>query len=90
MTQQTTETDAEKKERSDALRKAYNTATNELRTAHQDEFNALYSKHAEALGQEWKPKPSAKERAKQQLQAILAENPELAEELVKADGSDQQ
>lgn len=79
----TVETDAEKKKRSDNLRKAYGEAAAELRTTHQEEFDALYVKHAAKYGIDYKPKPTKAEKARQALAALLSENPDLKEELVK-------
>ena len=63
------------------LRQAYSLAAQELRTNHQKEFNDLRVKHSAALGVEWTPRPSKDERAEQELDRLLAENPALVERL---------
>lgn len=73
--QQATTTDDN--ERSKKLRKAYGNATTRLREAHRDEFDSLYSQEAESLGVEYTPRPSAEQKALQQLQALLDEYPQL-------------
>ena len=67
-------------DRDEALRKAYQQATADLRKNHRDEFNELRKQHAASLGHDWTPKPSEAERARQQVQTLLAQHPELAEE----------
>jgi len=60
------------------IRKAYGAATTRLRDNHRAEFNDLMKKEAENLGVEWSPRPSADERAEQELLDLLAKNPALA------------
>lgn len=69
--------------REKALRQAYGKATQQLREAHRDEFNDLYSKAASDAGYEWKPKPKAEDKAREQMQSLLAEFPHLADELAQ-------
>lgn len=76
------ETDAQKKARADALRKAYGLATTEVRENHRDEFEQAYVKHAAALGVQYTPPPSKAEKARQALAELLAANPEIRAELV--------
>lgn len=78
-----TESADEKKDRSDKLRKAYGEANTELRENHRDEFEALYVKHAAAVGIEYKPKPTKEQKAEAALAALLAANPGLKERLVE-------
>lgn len=65
------------------LKKAYATATSKLRKAHQTEFNTLYSTEAKALGVEWKPKPTAEEKARAEMAALLEKYPQLRDDLNK-------
>lgn len=64
-------------DREAALRKAYGSATKALREQHREDFNTLYAAHAKDLGHEWTPKPTAEEVAKQQLEAIYKDHPNL-------------
>jgi hypothetical protein len=63
--------------RQQRLTKAYGTATNQLRDAHRDEFNQLYAKAAEELGEKWEPKLTEEQKAAQQMREILAKFPNL-------------
>jgi hypothetical protein len=58
-------------ERDRRLQKAYTAATQELRQTHRDEFNDAYSRHASELGVEWRPRPSAEQKAEEQFDALL-------------------
>lgn len=71
-------------ERKDLLRQAYGKATSQLRDAHRDEFNNLYSAAAAEAGVEWKPRLNEKERAEAQFDALIADFPELRERLAEA------
>lgn len=64
-----------------ALGKAYSEATTKLRETHLDEFNDLVIAGAKAAGYDWKPQPTKAQKAKAAIEALLAENPELAEEI---------
>lgn len=68
-------------ERDLKLRESYTTALKQLREKHQDEFNQLRAEAAAELGVEWKPEPSAKDKARAQLRAIFADNPDLLDEV---------
>lgn len=68
-------------ERDAKLRQAYSLASQELRQTYQKEFNALRAKHSADLGVEWTPRPSKDEKARAELDRLLAENPTLVEEL---------
>lgn len=81
VTPPTAEEAAEKEARSAALREAYSTATKQLRVNHLDEFNGLQKAAAAALGYEWVPRPSPAEKAKAELDKLLAEHPELRDSL---------
>jgi hypothetical protein len=70
-----------KTERDEALRKAYAKATKRLREAHQPEFNALYAEEAKVLGYDWSPKPTKEEKARDELNRLLAEFPHLAAQI---------
>lgn len=59
------------------LRAAYSAATQALREQHREDFNRLYAAEAKQRGVDWKPKPTARERAEAQLAALLAEHPDL-------------
>jgi hypothetical protein len=67
-------------ERGNLLRQAYGKATARLREAHRDEFDGFYEEEAKALGVDYKRKPSAEEKAREQIAALLAEHPHLAEQ----------
>lgn len=69
--------------RDKALREAYGAATKQLRENHLAEFNTLRQKAAANLGIEWEPKPTKREKAEQDLLALLDENPDLAAVLAK-------
>jgi hypothetical protein len=67
-----------------ALRKAYGTATQDLRENHRDEFNDLYAERAKELGVEWSPRQTPEQRAEQAFDALLADYPHLAERIAKS------
>lgn len=77
-TPQSTEAD-----RKTALRKAYTEATSALREKHQQEFNSLYEQKAKDKGVEWSPKPTAEERARQEMEGLMKAHPELAAEFAE-------
>lgn len=66
-------------ERDRRLQKAYTAATQELRDGHRDEFNALYSKHAEAHGVDWSPRLTAEQKAEQEFDRLVRDYPHLLE-----------
>lgn len=80
MTESTTPT-PESDDKGAKQRKAYGAAQARLRDAHRDEFNVFMQEEAKKLGIDWKPKPNAAQKAKAQLDALLAEHPELREEM---------
>lgn len=79
-TQQDEQTD--KTERGKKLRQAYTNATTQLREAHREEFDNLYAKAAEALGVDYTPRPSAEQKAEEQISTLLDEYPHLRERLL--------
>ena len=64
------------------MQKARSAALARIREENRDRYNEILVEEAKALGIDWKPRPSAKDRARQKLQQLLAENPELKDELV--------
>jgi hypothetical protein len=77
MTETTPDTQAE--DSKVLTRKAYSQATSRLREAHRDEFNQYMAEEATKLGFEWSPRLSPQEKALKDVQAILAEHPDLAD-----------
>lgn len=73
----TDSTTTEATDKSTLQRKAYGLAQTRLREAHREEFNAFMAEEAKKLGVEWKPKPTEAEKAKAQLDSLLAQHPEL-------------
>jgi hypothetical protein len=82
MTQSTaTETtESEKVRVANAKKNAYSAATTQLRQAHQDEFNNLMRAECADRGVEWSPRPTERDRAREQVAQLLATFPDLAEE----------
>jgi hypothetical protein len=74
-------TEQSKAERDNLLRKAYGTATTQLREKYKDEFVLLQQSAAQKLGLDWSPRKSKEQRDREKLQAILNENPALKDEL---------
>jgi len=62
-------------------RAAYSAAEKRLREENRDRFNALMAEEAQARGVDWKPRPTAEEKAQAELDRLLAEHPALAERL---------
>lgn len=79
-------TEAEKAQKQDAMRKAYQEATRQLRVAHQDDFNKLYAAAAAELGYDWSPKPNPEQQAKAQIAQLLNQFPSLKAELAVPTG----
>lgn len=77
-TEPTTQTEDE---RGKLLRKAYGEATAALRESNREEFDRLYAEKAKALGVDYTPKPTAEQKAEQQLKELLAAHPHLAEKV---------
>ena len=78
MTNSTTE-----KDRNTLLRESYTVATQRLREAHLEEFNAFRQEEAKARGVDWTPRPTADQKARAELERLLAENPTLIDELAE-------
>ena len=83
MTEQNTTTEPTE---ADLRRKAYSAAEKALREAHADEFRALVTKEAQALGVEYKFRPTKEERAEREIAKLLADNPGLRERFAPTDG----
>jgi hypothetical protein len=81
MTEAPVQTD-DKDERSKKLRQAYGNATTALREKHRDEFDNLYAESARSLGVDYTPRPSAEQKASQQVKELIAEYPHLRAELL--------
>jgi hypothetical protein len=77
----------EQKDRQRLLRQAYGAATTRLREQYRDEFDRLYAQEAQALGIEYKPRPTAEQKAAEQMRALLEEYPHLREQLQGAGNS---
>jgi len=69
-------------ERNARLKKAYSNATSRLREEQRLEFDRLYSEEAKKLGVVYTPKPTAEQKAKQELEDLLAKFPHLRDQLV--------
>lgn len=65
-------------------RRAYAAGEKRLREAHRDEFLQYVQQEATALGVEYKPRPTAAEKAQAKLEALLTEHPELRAQLGQA------
>jgi hypothetical protein len=74
-------TEQSKAERDNLLRKAYGTATTQLREKYKDEFVLLQQSAAQKLGLDWSPRKSKEQRDRDKLQKILSDNPGLKDEL---------
>lgn len=88
MTEQNTETNTSPAvepegtdNRATLLRKAYGAATTRLREQYRTEFDALYSQEAEALGVDYKPRPTPEQQAEQQLAELFEKFPHLREKV---------
>lgn len=69
--------------RQQALNAASGAASKRLKEAHLQEWNTYMAEEAARRNQRWTPKPSAEEKARQELQRLLAEHPGLALEIEK-------
>lgn len=78
----------EQAERASKLRKAYGSATTLLREQYRDEFEALYTQEAEALGIEYHPRPTPEQRAEQEMNDLLEKFPHLREQFNPAPEAD--
>lgn len=68
-------------DRDAVLKATYVVATKRLREAHLDEFNGYRQEEAAKRGVEWTPPLSADQKARADLDRLLAEHPHLVEEL---------
>ena len=85
MTSQTTESNVEgtdsEESRQTLLRQAYGAATARLREQHRTEFDTLYEEEANNRGVDYKRKPTAEEKAKAEVEALLEKFPHLRESI---------
>lgn len=65
-----------------ALTKAYGRATTRLREKHKPEFEQFYVEEAKRLGQVYVPPKTAEQKAREAMEAIAAEYPEVASQVV--------
>lgn len=84
----TAKPEVEKASRADLLKQAYQAANKRLRAAHNEEFQNFYKEEAAALGEEYKPKPTAEEKAAAEVAALLEKFPHLREQVVGASEGD--
>lgn len=75
------ETEEQKTERANKLRKAYSNATTRLRESYRAEFDSLYVQEAQQLGVNYTPKPSPEQKAEQELRALLEAHPGLRDRM---------
>ena len=68
-------------DRDAVLRETYVIATRRLRKAHLAEFNNYRVEEAKKRGIEWSPPLTADEKAREELDRLLAEHPTLLEDL---------
>ena len=71
--------DAPKKDTSKLLAEARTAAIGRLLDAHRPEFNDLMEAEAKERGVTWKRRPTEAEKRRAKLEALLAEDPSLAE-----------
>ena len=72
------------KEREARLRReSYSAAQSRLREEYRDRFRQLVKQEAAQRGVTYEFAPTKAERAKEQIQALLAEHPELRDQLVE-------
>lgn len=68
---------ADEKTKDTLLRESYSAAEKRLRENHSDEFNQLRAEEAKARGLDWKPRKTDKEKAQEQVNALLTQYPDL-------------
>lgn len=66
----------------DALSRARSAAMSKLRESHRDEYQRTITALMKEAGHDWKPRPTALEKAQKQLEELLASHPELAVKVV--------
>lgn len=64
-----------------AMTEIYTKAESMLKEAHKAEFNEMRKKLAAERGIEWSPRPTAADRAEEQVRKLISENPSLAARL---------
>ena len=69
-------------DRNALLKQAYSISTSRLREENRAEFDRLYIEEAAKLGVTYTPKPTPEQKAKQELEDLLAKFPHLRESLV--------
>ncbi len=74
----------ENKQRSNALRKAYGSATARLREQYRAEFDSLYAQEAKALGVDHTPRLTPEQKAEKELADLLDRHPHLRSKLTAA------
>jgi hypothetical protein len=76
-----------------AMSAARSAAAAKLREKHLDEYNTLLTAEAKERGVDWKPRPTAEQRAAEEMERLLQQFPELAERVnataAKDDGPDE-
>lgn len=65
-----------------AMSAARSAAAATLRTNHLAEYNDLLIKEAASRGLTWKPRPTKEERAKEEMARLLADYPDILNEVV--------
>jgi hypothetical protein len=74
-------TELSQQDRDRLMSQAYGVAQKRLREGHKDEFNGYYQEECASRGIEWTPRKSKQEQALDQIQDLLTEFPDLAEQL---------
>lgn len=78
---ESTPTAETEKSRQALLREAYGAATTRLREARREEFDSLYVQEAQARGVDYKPKPTAEQKAEAELAELLEKFPHLRDKV---------
>lgn len=63
-------------------RKAYSRATTRLRNENPTLWNEVLKDEYAKVGIEWEPKPTEEQKAKAQIEALLAAHPELRTQII--------
>lgn len=79
-TKKTTEATEVEQVRDTRMSAARSAAATRLRDAHLDEYNQFVVEEATARGLEWKPRPTAEQKAAADLAALLEAHPHLREQ----------
>lgn len=79
----TTEVTQNDQDRSEALKKAYRSATSLLREEKRDRFEELYVQEAKALGVEYTPRQTPEQKAEAELEALLTQFPHLRDKVAQ-------